>query len=76
VQERDTKVECGAHDMNSHLKRLISFLRLLLRLFSSGAEGGSGTLLALASIRSTASASAGCSSSLGKKCSKTPFQCS
>jgi hypothetical protein len=54
----------------------MSFLRRLLKLFSSGAEGGSGTLLALASILSTASASSGCSSSLGKKCSKTPFQCS
>ena len=75
-EERDFLGKLNAEHMHSHLKRLISFLRLLLRLFSSGAEGGSGTLLALASIRSTASTSKGCSSSLGKKCSKTPFQCS
>jgi hypothetical protein len=54
----------------------MSFLRRLLKLFSSGADGGSGTLLALASILSTASVSSWGASSLGKKCSNTPFQCS
>jgi hypothetical protein len=75
-----TKSERARSNRSNHrvlyLNRLMSFLRRLLRLFSSGADGGNGTLLALASILSTASGSSDCSSSLGKKCSKTPFQCS
>ncbi len=40
---------------HTHLNRLISFFLLLLKLFSSGADGGSGALLWLLSKRSTSS---------------------